>query len=419
MKKYTYIYFFIFLLAGQVSHAQSYLPVFSQRLTVSPIYNPALTGQSGGSGYLVYRNNLTRVTGALSTAFAGGHIPFWEGRSGVGLNVFQDNFNLAKNLFITPSYAYHLKFNSTTSLSMGLAGEFSNMRFDPANVNFDYTGDQLAEQVFADPVNVLDFSVGINFSSRFFAAGGSANRMSNIFGIRENEDLANEFYMFYGNGFIPMRGGIDMIEPVVTVRYLPSNQDNFIPQLDVGAYYTYNNLFTAGVNYGLTNSDLGAYVEGTYQGFALGFAYSNVGKAISGRPLGSNFEVNLRFDFMQENYQLKLAGANSRVNIRAVSAQRKALGSATVRPRTFKNTSSSRPKVKSYKRRAAKIKKRSSRGRSFSKFAKTGQSRYTRKQQTQRRKYNQRQLKRQRNRPTQYRRPGTFWYKVLGPKKRR
>lgn len=378
----------------------------------------------------MYRNNLSRVNGARGTSFAGGHIPFWEGKTAVGLNLLQDNFNLASNVFVMPSFAYHLRFNNSTALSFGLGGEFSHMRFDGARVNYDYTSDELANLVFNDPISLLDFSTGINFSTRYFNVGASANRMSSIFNLRkEFSTAANEFYKFYSAFFIPVRSGIDMLEPIVSFRYLPTPIESTIPirQTDIGLYYTYNNLITVGANYGLGNSEIGGYVEGRFQDFALGFAYSNIGSNVAGSALGSNFEVNLRFDFNATSYQSKIAGAGSRVNIRAVSAQRKAMGSSRTRPASFKNYRSKGPTFKtknSFAKKSRKISnKKRRRGKSYSKYYKTSNSKYTRKKQLNRRKrakkMSKRKFKPNKRKRSQYRKPGSLGYKLFGPRRRR
>ena len=114
--------------SGLASYAQD-IPLFSQKLTNSFMYNPALAGNTFGSITASYRTNYSGVSDAPKNYFISAHTPFANHRFGAGVNVYQEEVSILKNTYYAAAFAYHLQFNKFSTLSMGVGAEFNQLRF--------------------------------------------------------------------------------------------------------------------------------------------------------------------------------------------------------------------------------------------------------------------------------------------------
>src|SRR6185295_17642627 len=92
------------------------IPLFSQKLTNSFIYNPAVAGHTFGSATFSYRSNYSGVQDGPKDYLLSLHTPFANGRFGTGFNVFQENVGVISNTYYSGAFAYHLYFNKFTTL---------------------------------------------------------------------------------------------------------------------------------------------------------------------------------------------------------------------------------------------------------------------------------------------------------------
>jgi type IX secretion system PorP/SprF family membrane protein len=274
------------------------IPLFSQKLTNSFIYNPALAGHTFGSLTYSFRQNYAGVSGAPTNHLLSLHAPFSNYRFGSGFNVYQEDVNFLRNTFITGAFAYHLRFNKFSVLSFGISGEFNSIRANGNQINFD--------QVQADPVlnqlqngiNKPDFSFGTHYQHRFFKLGIAANRLVTAWIDPENERELSNYYSGYAQGFIPFRGGLDVLEPYVAFRKFSETNDTY----DLGVYYTFNNKITFGGatrRGNVVNMSL-AYRLSKY--LLVGYSRENILGGVGGF-VGSSNEFTLRLDFNDQSYQ--------------------------------------------------------------------------------------------------------------------
>jgi type IX secretion system PorP/SprF family membrane protein len=304
------------------------VPLFTQKLSNSFLYNPSFAGYGFGSVTLTHQTKLSDVLGAGSTNFISVHTPISRRRFGVGINVFTEDINVLSNLFASAAFAYHLKLGDFKSLSVGVSAEYSKTTLnaskiraigDPNNPNLDlgdFSNDPVLVDLFANDDTNLDFSFGVNFQTKHLRVGGSLNRLATTF--RGNEkldvggtpgtggtdiDLLTNFYTAYLQFMIPVVNNRDLIEPVITVRQLSTIVD---PQFDFGIYYTWNERVIIG---GAYQTGAGTYYNLTAgyrfnNRLLLGYTYQTASVGDFG-SLGNTSEFSLRFDFAQQSYQTK------------------------------------------------------------------------------------------------------------------
>jgi type IX secretion system PorP/SprF family membrane protein len=286
---------FLLLLIVRAAQAQD-IPLFTQKLTNSFIYNPAVAGHNVGSLTYSYRMSYAGIANAPKSHFISFHTPLAGHRVGFGANLYQEDINFIKNTYASAAFSYHLRMGKYSSLSFGVSGEYNFMRLSQ-NSNSDILDPDYLNLANGN-VNDYDFSFGMLFQNRFVKAGVAANRLATAWIKDENQYVLSNYYSGFIQGMIPMRGGNDMLEPLITYRKF--SETNSV--LDLGLYYTYNNQFMLG----------GAIRQGNIASASVGV---NIGpKLFIGYTrdmffgdlkcqAGATNEFTLRFDFAKYDYR--------------------------------------------------------------------------------------------------------------------
>ena len=84
------------------------IPLYSQKLTNSFIYNPALAGHTFGSITFSHRKNFTGVNGSPTNNFFSFHTPIKNHKLGVGGNLYTEQVGINNNIYASGAFAYHL-----------------------------------------------------------------------------------------------------------------------------------------------------------------------------------------------------------------------------------------------------------------------------------------------------------------------
>ena len=308
------LYATITLFTGIASVVAQDIPLFSQKLTNSFMYNPALAGNTFGSVTVSYRQNYSQVEGAPTNYFISMHAPIADHKFGIGANFFQEDVTFLRNTYASGAFAYHVRFDKFTVLSMGVSGEYNSIGTNGVPVGTISDPEYVA--INKGRVSHYDYSFGMHFQNRFLKAGIAANRLSSTW-LKEKASLSN-YYSSFVQGLIPLRGGEDLLEPYVAYRKLSSVNNT----IDAGLFYTYNNLITVG---GAWRS--GGVVSGTIAvrpskyllfGYSREIITGNVGGFV-----GAASEFTLRYDFNNESYKERFRADYKS----AVSYRRKTVGS--------------------------------------------------------------------------------------------
>jgi type IX secretion system PorP/SprF family membrane protein len=350
------------------------IPLFSQKLTNSFIYNPAMAGHTFGSLTFANRKNFNNVTGAAENNFLSFHAPFMDHRFGVGANIFKERVNFIDNTYISGAFAYHINFGSYNVLSMGVSSEYNSLGFDTGDVIGDRNDPLLGQKT-----NNMDFSFGINYQHRYFKVGAAANRLATSLQVSNNASVLSEFYSGYAAGLIPIRGGEDILEPTFTYRKFSESNDIW----DAGLYYTYNNLLTVGGS--MRKGDIINVAAGLKiaRKIFVGYSYELVNNNL-GSDVGASSEIAIRFDFNDKTYQERFRQDYKN----ALAYRRKTLSSAA--KRTKVGSRSPKAAKKRQKKRLRNIKSPSSRYNNLKKLPKIERRKFNNKK---RRKQNYKRMK--------------------------
>ncbi|NOS91315.1 MAG: PorP/SprF family type IX secretion system membrane protein [Cyclobacteriaceae bacterium] len=299
------------------------IPLFSQKLTNSFMYNPALAGHTFGSITTSYRENYSGVANAPKNYFISVHTPIAGHRFGVGANVFQEEVSILKNTYIGGAFAYHLYFNKFSSLSSGVGIEYNMLDFNGlTSADLSYISNDPTYLRYENTGGKPDFSFGLMFQNRFVKVGLAANRLATAWLEPTNTKVLSNYYTGFVQGQIPIREGQDVLEPFFSFRKFSEDNYNY----DVGLYYTYDNKITIGsaIRAGnLLNFTLG-YRFNKY--LMVGYSREMITSPVGGF-VGSSSEFTLRYDFNDQNYQKKFRQDYKQ----SLSYRRKSISSSPVR----------------------------------------------------------------------------------------
>lgn len=319
----------IFFLLTYVCSLGQDVPVYSQKLTNSFLYNPSVAGNTLGSATLSYRQQWGGVLDAPRTLFFSLHTPFARHRFGTGFNVYQEKAGVNENLFVSGAFGYHVRFTDHNMISAGISAEYIDSRIDYSAIDVISDGDDLlANQSSA---NELDFSFGLSYSSRRVTIGASANRLRNLVGLSDSTSQFSPFYAGFVNFKLPAAGERDLFEPIVYLRKFA----NGTHQVDAGLYYTFKETFTLGGSY-RTGGTIGLTAALRIgRNLLLGYSREMLSGELSS-TLGASNEFTLRLDFRDHEYYTK------KKNAREISTKALALRRKTLAPNYSKGSSFSK-----------------------------------------------------------------------------
>ncbi len=283
----------LFLLVGVFSqrlNAQD-IPLFSQKMSNSFLYNPSIAGQQHGSITLAHRSLFSKVNGSAKDIYLSYHKPFFDKSIGVGLTAFSERVNFVENVFVSGAFSYHLELPGENLLSLGVAGEYNSIGFDQSSVIGESD-----DPIISNRLSRLDFSTGVSFWTRNFELGVSANRLASLMDLVDDANLLSEYYSVFYKHKIRLGGDEGkLLEPIASYRQL-SDVSNI---WSAGTYFTFQNMVLGGVSYHSSKNVNVTLAGGLMKKAWVGVSYQMQVNKYK-KDLGSSFEIVLRYDIDKE-----------------------------------------------------------------------------------------------------------------------
>ncbi len=308
MKKHICIVLLNVIFMTVYIHGQE-LPMLSHTHVNSFLYNPSLAGadfDSKGTVYIVQRNCFSGLAGNPTLSMISGNMPVKDFLIGIGGNVFYEKINVMQTIYGSLAFSYHLPVDNHKRLSLGLSADVYYMGLDRNELKV--YNESLIDPVindYEDGKTRLDFSVGANYQSEYFAIGVTVNSLRATLLQREKTEYSR-YHSAYMKFSIPVFYNRDMLEPVITYRSIPysTSQGSF------GIYYSYkkqNSLgslldgyFIAGASIS-TNLSAGMTVGiRLFKRVKLYYNFESSGKYH--KYLGCSNEIMVRFDHINMRY---------------------------------------------------------------------------------------------------------------------
>lgn len=239
MKKLTILFLFI---AGFAMESQAQQdPLYTQYMFNQLVLNPAYAGSKDRlAAMLLYRTQWVGFEGAPKTTTFSIHTPFLKQHMAVGATFVNDEIGIANNLYFTGYYAYRLKLNENTRLSLGMSAEIKRqqMSWSQANPLFDID----PTIPVGDPSRTLpNFGAGVYMDNDKYYLGFTVpriieNKLDFTNGIGTIQSSAQQQRHFYLMGGFIMDVSKDVkFKPAALVKYTPNAPLEF--DLNVSALF--------------------------------------------------------------------------------------------------------------------------------------------------------------------------------------
>jgi type IX secretion system PorP/SprF family membrane protein len=268
-------------------------PQFTQFMFNNLIVNPAYAGADKvGTINFLNRSQWSGVDGAPSTLAFSAHMP--TRNIGLGISLVHDRIGVHKNIAVRTNYAYHIRLNENTTLSMGLQAGLINLRSDYPSLAAS-AGDPKALNTINEMF--FDFGAGIHLqSSRLQIGFSSPSIFANNIHINDTVNVVfkNTTMYAYLRYRFSMNQDIDL-EPGILIKYF-----QHVPlAVDVNAMLTYRKVIGAGLAYRHKESiDAFMRLQLTYQ-LQLAYAY-DYPIHLASRLSSSSHEIMIQYQFRKQ-----------------------------------------------------------------------------------------------------------------------
>jgi type IX secretion system PorP/SprF family membrane protein len=273
------------------------IPLFSQKLTNSFIYNPALAGHSFGSLTYSFKQNYSGVEDSPQNHLLSIHTPIANHRFGIGANVYEERVTFLHNTYASGAFAYHLSLNKLTTLSFGVSAELNSLR---SNGNPNFIGNREDEELerLRNGIRDYDFSFGAHFQNRYLKIGVASNRLAASWIKDDAQNILSGYYSAFAQALLPLRNKEDLLEPYIAYRKF----SDVSSILDMGIYYTYNNKITAGAAFRSKSVLSATLAFRLSEHLLLGYSREMITGNVAGF-VGAANEFTIRLDFRSNDYK--------------------------------------------------------------------------------------------------------------------
>ena len=290
--------------------------IFTQHWALPTLYNPARSGDTdflriaGGA-----RLQWIGVHNAPKSFTAAGDMPFAIGkkRIGAGVTFSQESLGLFSNLLVSAQGSYRFKILGGV-LAAGLQVGYYNSRFRGSDVYIpgddDYhqpTDPSIPNQDLSG--NAVDFTVGVNYTHKFFHVGVAAAHITSPTitlereGSESNESQRYETSLprtlyFDADGNITLENSLFQLQPSLLAA---TDFKAFSAEISLTAKY--NKFISAGLGYRWKDA-LSIMIGAEFKNFFLGYAFDYPLSAISRASSGSHEIVagyRLKLDLSGKN----------------------------------------------------------------------------------------------------------------------
>ncbi len=258
MKK---IYFgLLFVVVTVTAGFAQQIPLFTQYYYNPFLLNPALAGfQVLPNVVLGHRVQWTGIEGAPQTSVFSGDMLFTKARSGVGLNLINDQIHYTNRVQAQLAYAYHLKMGRRLMLSFGASGGFTSLTLNTpqalatgrvldTNDPLISANDKMRSGLIFDVTAGMDLRIG-SLHVGLVAPQMLDNKVK-VAGISSADTATQMFlqrhYTAYARYNIHLRRQQSILTPLLQVRRSPFFN---VPQIDFGLIYTYDHRVWGAVSY--------------------------------------------------------------------------------------------------------------------------------------------------------------------------
>jgi len=283
-------------------------PQFSFYERARLVYNPGYAGTGRAiSGLILNRTQWSGMEGAPKTmVFSFESLTGLGGiKSGIGMNIIRDELGFETNTLVNLNYAYLVQ-TDFGDLGIGTSIGVFNKAIEgdwyvPQNSGYHNLNDGLLSSGSVSQI-ALDVGFGLFLKSNNYFAGISVTHVN-----QAKISFSDDAYTFYTRHYY-FSGGYTIRMPNPLFSLQPSalyKTDLAGSQLDLNGDITYNERFTGGIGYRLSDGFIFRFSIELQNGLKVGYAYDLTTSALGAYNSGSH-ELFLSYSFaIQKNRNKK------------------------------------------------------------------------------------------------------------------
>lgn len=268
-------------------------PMFTHYMYNTLWINPAYAGTRDLLTVTgIYRSQWVNFAGNPKTQSISMHAPLVLGKSGVGLNVVNDQLGVTKSTLVSADYAYHVRLNKKAKLSFGLKGMVNIYRNSVSTLSLITQNDA----AFANDVRSVlpNAGFGMYYFAKNYYFGLSCpkmlqNKLNTSASLLSREQ--RHYYFIAGYAYELKRDII--FKPTTFVKITPGAPI----EADITGTFVFSDNFNLGVMY--RSADAAGVITGfnitdqMYFGYSFDWSFPNS----TGRYNKGSHELCLRYDF--------------------------------------------------------------------------------------------------------------------------
>lgn len=301
MKLFSKIFLVTFAVCGTAQAQQD--AMFTHYMNNTIAVNPAYAGSSNAlSLTAIHRSQWVGFDGAPTTQTLTMHTPICKRKMGLGLSIVNDKVGPVNTTGAYADYAYFLKLDDKSTLSLGLS---AGLNFMEAGLT-DLTIIDNDDVAFKDNISsklLPNFGFGMYYRRPKFYAGLSAPRLleNNFYtNTVTGGELAKEkrHYYFICGGVTPMGQNVEF-RPTTLVKAAPGGP----VQADVTGTFIFHKRFLLGAMY-RTGDAVGGllgyyFTNQLHAGYSFDWSYG----LKTSKYNGGSHEIMLSYDFIYKNQE--------------------------------------------------------------------------------------------------------------------
>ncbi|WP_418499089.1 type IX secretion system membrane protein PorP/SprF [Flagellimonas sp.] len=286
MRTYRMLCWMLLLGAGLVQAQKE--PQYTQYMYNIGSFNPAYVGTVESPEVIgLYRAQWVDVPGAPTTIRAGANIPFKNERTGLGINIVNDELGPSRQTFLDVAYSYQIQLSDETRLSFGLNAGGSMLDIDYSRGTFEDPSDP---SILGENYNSFYPTIGAGLfmyhEEDWYLGVSVPNFLTNGLYNDEVATIVEDNMQFNAiGGYVFQLGDRTKFKPAFLVNYLEgspvtvnlSANFQFIDALTIGASYRIDNAVSGlagfqisnamfiGYSYDYATNGLGEYSGGSHE----------------------------------------------------------------------------------------------------------------------------------------------------------
>ncbi len=286
LRTYRMLFWMLLLGVGLVQAQKE--PQYTQYMYNIGSFNPAYVGTVESPEIIgLYRAQWVDVPGAPTTIRAGANIPFKNERTGLGINIVNDELGPSRQTYLDVAYSYQIQLSDETRLSFGLNAGGSMLDIDYSRGTFENPSDP---SILGENYNSFYPTIGAGLfmyhEEDWYLGVSVPNFLTNGLYNDEVATIVEDNMQFNAiGGYVFQLGDRTKFKPAFLVNYLEgspvtvnlSANFQFIDALTIGASYRIDNAVSGlagfqisnamfiGYSYDYATNGLGEYSGGSHE----------------------------------------------------------------------------------------------------------------------------------------------------------